>query len=85
MNLEKFLINKFKDKIVNINSKNYVSIDLLTESMYNIALNDAILGILALKLGTIEIKEDDIINYMNEYTNNIEVKFDNNKYVIKRK
>ena len=50
----------------------------------NIALDEAVIGTLAYKFGNIELKHSDIIKYMTEYTNNVEVKMTDDRYIAKR-
>jgi hypothetical protein len=83
-NLRQHLKQEYKDHIVVVNDHEYVSIDVLQEAVYNLAMSDAVIGALVVKFGNIEVSEEDIIDYMTEYTNNVEVKFDRNKFTAKR-
>lgn len=82
--LGKHLREEYKDKMAIINGEGYVSIDVFESAMYHLALSDAVIGALTVKYGNIEISEDDIIDYMTEYTSNVEVRFDNRKYTTRR-
>lgn len=82
--LREHLSREYNSDVVVINDKKYIPIELLENAVYNLALSDAVIGTLAMKFGTIEVSEDDIIDYMTEYTNNVEVKFDNGKFTAIR-
>lgn len=82
--LGEHLKDRYKDKLAIINGQSFVSIDVLTEAVYNLAISDAVIGTLALRYGNIEVSSDDIINYMSEYNDKVEVKFDEDKYVARR-
>lgn len=82
--LREHLSREYNSDVVVINDKKYIPIELLENAVYNLALSDAVIGALAMKFGTIEVSEDDIIDYMTEYTNNVEVKFDNGKFTAIR-
>ena len=82
--LGEYLKEKYKDKLAIINGHEYVSIDVLTEAVYNLSISDSVIGTLALRYGNIEVSSDDIINYMSEYNDKVEVKFDKDKYVARR-
>jgi calcineurin-like phosphoesterase len=82
--LKQHLKEKFKENFVIINGNEFVSIDVLTEAVYNLAISDAVIGALALRYGNIEVSNDDIINYMSEYSDRVEVKFEEDKYIARR-
>jgi calcineurin-like phosphoesterase len=82
--LKQHLKEKFKENLVIINGNEFVSIDVLTEAVYNLAISDAVIGALALRYGNIEVSNDDIINYMSEYSDRVEVKFEEDKYIARR-
>lgn len=82
--LKKHLLKEFKNEILTVNDKKYVPLELFEESLYNIALDEAVIGTLAYKFGNIELKHSDIIKYMTEYTNNVEVKMTDDRYIAKR-
>lgn len=82
--LKKHLLKEFKDEILTVNDKKYVPLELFEKSLYNIALDEAVIGTLAYKFGNIELKHSDIIKYMTEYTNNVEVKMTDDRYIAKR-
>ena len=82
--LREHLNREYNEDIVVVNNKKYIPIELLENAVYNLALSDAVIGALAMKFGLIEVSEDDIIDYMTEYTNNVEVKFDNGKFTAIR-
>lgn len=82
--LREHLKGSYKDNIAIINGHEYVSIDVLTEAVYNLAISDAVIGALAMRYGNIEISSDDIIDFMAEYNDKVEVKFDGDKYIAKR-
>lgn len=82
--LKKHLLKEFKNEILTVNDKKYVPLELFEESLYNIALDEAVIGTLAYKFGNIELKRSDIIKYMTEYTNNVEVKMTDDRYIAKR-
>jgi hypothetical protein len=82
--LRQHLKQEYKEHIVVVNDREFVSIDVLQEALYNLAISDAVIGALAMKFGNIEVSEQDIIDYMTEYTDKVEVKMDNGKFVAKR-
>lgn len=84
MELGQHLKREYKDHIVVVNDHEYVDIDVLKEAVYNLAISDAVIGALAMKFGNIEVSEKDIIDYMTEYTDRVEVKFDSEKFTARR-
>lgn len=82
--LREHLKTEYKKDMVVVNDIQYIPIDILENAVYNLALSDAVIGALAIKFGNIEVSEEDIIDYMTEYTDSVEVKFDNGKYVARR-
>ena len=84
MSFKKRIEEEFNDVSLNINGEKFVPLELLVEALYNIALDEAVIGTLAYKFGNIELKQDDIIKYMNEYTNNVEINMREDKFIAKR-
>ena len=82
--LRQHLKQEYKENMAVINDKEYVSIDVFEDVLYNLALSDAVIGALVVKYGNIELSDNDIMDYMTEYTNNVEVKFDKKKFTAKR-
>ena len=82
--LMEHLKDKFKDKLAIINGQDFVSIDVLTEAVYNLAMSDAVIGALVMRYGNIEISNDDIIDFMSEYNDRVEVKYGEDKFIARR-
>lgn len=82
--LKNKILNEFKNDILTVNDKKYIPVEIFQDALYNIALDEAVIGTLAYKFGNIELKQDDIIKYMTEYTNNVEVEMRDGKYIAKR-
>lgn len=82
--LKNKILNEFKNEILTVNDKKYIPVEIFQDALYNIALDEAVIGTLAYKFGSIELKEDDIIKYMTEYTNNVEINMKDGKFTARR-
>ena len=82
--LREHLKQEYKEHMAVVNDKEYVSIDVFEEALYNLAISDAVIGALAMKFGNIEVSAKDIEDYMTEYTDKVEVKFDKDKFTARR-
>lgn len=82
--LREHLKKEYKKSLAVVNDKEYVSMDVFEEALYNLAISDAVIGALAMKFGNIEVSSKDIEDYMTEYTDKVEVKFDKDKFTAKR-
>ena len=84
MSFEKHLEDEFKDEILTVNGEKYIPFEIFKDALYNVVLDEAVIGALAYKFGCIELKQDDIIKYMTEYTNNVEIDMKADKFIAKR-
>ncbi len=82
--LRQHLKQEYKEQIAVVNDKEYVSLDVLENALYNLAISDAVIGALAMKFGNIEVSDKDIIDYMTEYTDKVEVRFDKGNFSARR-
>ena len=82
--LREHLKQEYKEHMAVVNDKEYVSIDVFEEALYNLAISDAVIGALAMKFGNIEVSDKDISDYMTEYTDKVEVRFDKGNFSARR-
>lgn len=83
-NLENHLKEVYGDEIAIINGKEFVSLDIFKNSVYNLALSEAIIGVLVMKFGNFELTEEEVIEYMSEYAESVAVENKDGKIVAVR-
>lgn len=82
--LRKHLSESFKHKMAIINGEEYVSMDVFQESVSEIALADAVIGCIALKLGTMTITDKELTDFMTKNYDKVETTYKDGEYTIRR-
>lgn len=81
--LNKHLRNSFKDRLAIINGQEYISLDVLQEAVSELALSDAVIGAIGIKYGSLDITDDEILNYI-ENQESVEIIYKDGLYSIKK-
>lgn len=83
-NLKGEIVKNFRDNIINVNGKEYVSLDVFQTAVSEVAVLESLLGAIALKLKKdIFISENEAIEYMTTQHTNVNISYDEGIYVIK--
>lgn len=83
-NFRKHLSEKFKNNMAIINGEEYVGMNVFLEAVAELATADAVLGCLALKLGTFEITDKELMEFMTKNYDKVETTYKDGKYILKR-
>lgn len=78
------IVKNFNENIINVNGKEFVSIDVFQSAVSEIAVLESLLGTVALKLKKdIFISEDEAIEYITNKHEKVDISYNNGIYIIK--
>lgn len=84
--LKKHITESFNNNIAIVNGVEYVNINVFQAAVSELAILDCMLGALVYKTGEdISISEEEIIDFMSQYSDNVVSTFENGSYIIKKK
>lgn len=84
--LKEQLIKSFDENIINLNGKEYVSIDVFQSAVSEIAVLESLIGSIALRFKKdIFISEEETIDYIIDKHEKVYITYNNGIYVIKSK
>lgn len=72
----------FKDNTINVNGKEYISLELFVDSIKDSIVTDALLGITLKKNGPIVATDEEILMYISQDYENTQVIYDSNSYKL---
>lgn len=75
----------FKDNTINVNNKEYVSLDLFVDSIKDSMITEALLGITLKKIGPIVATDEEILMYMATEYDNTDIIYQNNSFRLMSK
>ena len=85
-NLREQIVKSFNDNIINVNGKEYVSIDVFQSAVSELALLESLVGSVALKLNKdIFVSDEEAIEYITEKHDMVDIDYKNGFYTIKIK
>lgn len=76
---------KFKNNIVNLNGNEYIPIEFFEAICKEACIYDSILGIITNKLGTLEVSNKELYDYLVDKRPKPTLEFIDEKYLIRRK
>lgn len=82
--LRKHLNENFKHRMAIINGEEYVSMDVFQEAIAELALADAALGCITLKLGAFKITDKELTEFMSKKCDSVETTYKDGEYILKR-
>lgn len=78
--LEEQIRQSFKDNTINVNGKDYISLDIFVDSIRDAIFSDALLGVTLKKVGPIIATDEELLMYISKDYENTEIIYDNNAY-----
>lgn len=84
--LKECLVDKFDKNIININGREYISIDVFQSAVSEIAVLESLLGSIALRSkNDIKISENEAIEFISEKHELVDISYTDGVYIIKTK
>lgn len=77
------LKNKYKEQLAIINDVEYIKLEVLERAVYELAFSDALVGAIVNKYGTIEISDEELVDFMDK-SDTVDIITEKGKTIIKR-
>lgn len=76
------VVSKLNNETVNVNDKEYISMDLFINLMREAMMTEVLLGSVLHRLGGIELTDEEILMYISERFENTEIGYKDGKYTL---
>lgn len=87
--MEEKLISQIKDKfskeVINLNNKDYISMDMFLNALKDSMVYECLLGVIIKREESIKVSDEEILMYMSNDFDNTNIVYSNDKYVLEIK